>query len=94
KLAPTYMLSKMKEDIDTFFKSYIFTYSHDRSIEMVAHNLVDGAAVDGLIWEYMNIKTPSITAKTRIIKKSEPFGIPPVVVPPGLDPSLEEQLRN
>ena len=31
---------------------------------------------------------------TRIIKKSEPFGIPPVVVPPGLDPTLEEQQRN
>jgi phosphonate transport system substrate-binding protein len=94
KLSPTYMLSKMNEDIDTFFKSYIFTYSHDVSIEMVAHNLVDGAAVDGLIWEYMKSKTPSITAKTRIIKKSEPYGIPPVVIPPGLNSTLEEQFRK
>lgn len=94
KLAPTYMLSQMQEDIDSYFSKYFFTYSHDRSIEMVAHSLVDGAAVDSLIWEYMNSKNPSLTSKTKIIKKSDSYGIPPVVVPAGLDPALKEQLRK
>jgi len=94
KLAPTYMLARMNEDIDSFFGDYIFTHSHDRSIEMVAHSLVDGAAIDGLIWEYMNTRDPSLTSRTRIIKKSVPYGIPPIVVPVGLDPTLKENLRD
>lgn len=94
KLAPTYMLAQLDEDIDTFFKEYIFTYSHDKSIDMVAHSLVDGAAVDGLIWEYLNNTNPTLTSRTKIIQKSEPYGIPPIVVPPSLDSNLKENLRS
>jgi phosphonate transport system substrate-binding protein len=94
KLAPTYILTQMNENIDSFFSQYIFTYSHDQSIEMVAHSLVDGAAIDGLIWEYIKSHNPTLTSRTRIINKSEPFGIPPIVVPPLLDKKLKEKLRN
>lgn len=94
KLAPTYMLSQMDENVDSYFSEYIFTHSHDRSIEMVAHALIDGASVDGLIWEYMNSMDPTLTSQTRIIKKSEPYGIPPVVTPLSLDENLKEKLRN
>jgi phosphonate transport system substrate-binding protein len=94
KLSPTYLLAQMHEDIDTFFQEYIYTYSHDRSIEMVAHALVDGAAVDGLIWQYLNRTKPGLTSQTRIINKSEPYGIPPVVVPASLNQQTKEKLRN
>jgi phosphonate transport system substrate-binding protein len=79
KLVPTYWLAEIKERPDTFFSRIIYTYSHDNSIMAVARGLVDGAAVDGLIWEYYQAKTPAFTSKTRIIKKSQPFGIPPLV---------------
>ena len=94
KLAPTYMLAQLQETPESFFSSVLFTNSHDRSIEMVAGSLVDGASVDSLIWEYLNSKNPALTSRTRIIKKSEPYGIPPVVVPKGLDPGLKEMLRE
>jgi phosphonate transport system substrate-binding protein len=94
KLAPTYMLSQMNENVDAYFSEYIFTHSHDRSVEMVAHALVDGASVDSLIWEYMNSLDPTLTSQTRIIKKSEPYGIPPVVAPLSLDENMKEDLRN
>lgn len=94
KLAPTFMLAQLHETPESFFAKFIFTNSHDRSIEMVAGNMVDGAAVDSLIWEYLNDKNPALTSRTRIITKSEPFGIPPVVVPKGLDPELKERLRQ
>ena len=45
----------------------------------VAKGMVDGASVDGLIWEYYHQRKPSVTARTRIIKKSEEYGIPPLV---------------
>jgi len=94
KLSPTYILAQMNENIESFFSEYIFTYNHDKSIEMVAHALVDGAAVDGLIWEYMNSQDQTLTAQTKIINKSEPYGIPPIVIPSGLDPALKKTLRE
>jgi phosphonate transport system substrate-binding protein len=94
RLVPVYWLQKKGEAADTFFKMSIYTYSHDNSILAVAKNLVDGAAIDGHIWEYYNKKNPVNTAKTRIIKKSELFGNPPVVVSERLLPQLKEQIRR
>jgi phosphonate transport system substrate-binding protein len=72
----------------------IYTYSHDNSILAVARNLVDGATIDGHIWEYYNQVDPVNTSKTRIIKKSEPFGNPPVVASVYLPPQLKERIRE
>lgn len=94
KLAPTYMLAKMNETPESFFKSFIFTKAHDKAIKAVAQGIVDGAAVDSLIWEYLNKTNPEFTSKTRILKKSPPYAIPPVVVPAGLDPVLKKQLKQ
>lgn len=94
KLAPSYMLARMNETPDSFFARYLFTYGHDQSIRAVAEKLVDGAAVDSLIWEYTALKMPKLTEQTRIIAKSAPYGIPPVVVRPGLDPDLKRRLRD
>jgi len=93
-IAPTYWLKRMGETADTFFVKHIFTYAHDASIIAVMDKLVDGAAVDSLIWEYMNNSNPEVGVKTRIIKRSEEFGIPPLVVRPGLPPETKAQLRN
>lgn len=94
KLVPTYMLARMNETPDTFFKKYIFTLTHDKSIKAVAQGSVDGAAVDSLIWEYENRTNPVFTSKTRIIKRSSPYGIPPVVVGRGVDPKLKKRLQQ
>ncbi len=94
KLVPEYMLAVMNETPDTFFSKYVYTYGHDKSIKAVAQGLMDGAAVDSLIWDYANARNPQLTAKTKIIKKSPPYGIPPVVVRPGLDVELKKKLKN
>ncbi len=94
KLVPTYMLAKMKETPDSFFGKYSYIGSHDKAIQAVAEGVVDGAAVDSLIWEYANKTSPKFTSMTRIILKSPPYGIPPVVVPKGLDPALKDRLRK
>lgn len=94
KLVPTYMLAKLKETPETFFKETIFTKSHDKSIKAVAQGIVAGAAVDSLIWEYMNATNPEFTAQTRILQKSPPYAIPPVVVPANLDPEIKSRLKQ
>jgi phosphonate transport system substrate-binding protein len=94
KLVPTYWLSQMGERPETFFNKTIYTYSHDNSILAVAKSLVDGAAIDSLIWDYYHRKNPIFTSKTRIIRKSEPYGIPPIVASPFLASELKHRIRR
>jgi phosphonate transport system substrate-binding protein len=93
-LVPTYMLSKINETPQHFFGKTAFTYGHDKSIRAVAEGIVDAASVDSLIWEYMALKNPELTAKTRIMLRSEPYGIPPFVVRPGLDETVKKRLKE
>lgn len=93
KLVPEYWLSELKEQPETFFRQTIFTYSHDNSILAVARGLVDGAAVDGLVWEYYQLKKPAFTARTKVIKKSQSYGIPPLVASAHLPQRDRERLK-
>lgn len=94
RLAPTYQLALMGETPESFFSRSIFTYAHDNSIKAVAENLVDGAAVDSLVYDYWKKTGSDFTSKTKVIEKWGAFGINPVVVPPGLDPALKTRLRE
>lgn len=93
-LAPQWLLFKMDETPERFFSSTMFTYSHDNSIRAVAEHLVDGAAVDSLVYDYTIARNPTFSGQTRVIDKAGPFGIPPVVVHPNLDAGLKDQLRQ
>ncbi len=94
KLIPTYMLHELEETPQSLFKEYSYTYGHDRSIKAVAQGIVDAAAVDSLIWDYMDKNGSKYTQKTRIIKVSKPYGIPPVVARPGLNEDLKVKIKN
>lgn len=89
-LVPTFWLQQSGHHPETFFTRTIYTYSHDNSILAVARGLVDGAAVDGHIWEYYAVVDPQHTSQTRVIRKSRPFGNPPVVASSRLSPSLRK----
>jgi len=93
-LVPTYLLGQMGETPDSFFSEYIYTYSHDRSIEAVAGGITDGAAVDSLIYDYLKATGDPVVTHTRVLATSPPYGIPPVVVHPDLDPALKAELRD
>jgi phosphonate transport system substrate-binding protein len=94
RLYPMYMLLQMGFTPEAFFDEVIFTYSHDNSIKAVAQNLVDGAAIDGLILEYLYTIDQAYLNKVKVIHKSDNFGIPPVVTPSGIDPELKIKLRE
>ncbi|BCG47971.1 ABC transporter, substrate-binding protein [Citrifermentans bremense] len=94
KLVPEYLLAKKGYSSSTFFSKTVYSGSHDKSIQAVAGALVDGAAVDSLIWEYLARTKPEMTAKTRIILRSEPYTTPPFVAHPAMNPSVKEKLRT
>jgi len=93
-LVPRYWLRQLGAKPETFFRSFTYTYSHDNAIMAVAKNLVDGAAVDGHMWEYYQARNAFYSSKTRVIKKSEPFGSPPLVVSKALNPSMKRMLTD
>jgi phosphonate transport system substrate-binding protein len=78
-MVPRFWLAELGQTPESFFSKTIFTYSHDNSILAVAKGLVDAAAVDGHQWEYFERVSPAYTSKTRVIRKSQPFGSPPLV---------------
>jgi phosphonate transport system substrate-binding protein len=95
RLSPTYILkTQLGESPETFFKEIKFTYSHDLSIKAVAQGKVYGAAVDSLVYDYFKKTEPELIAKTKVIHISPSYGISPVVVRPGLESAMKEQLRE
>ncbi len=93
-LVPLYMLSLRNETAESFFSAVSYTYSHDNSIKAVAEGLVDGAAVDSLIWEYLRATDPKYVSMTKIVGKSPPYGIPPIVVHPAMNTEIKKTLKN
>lgn len=93
-LVPRYWLFQKNHSPESFFSRFTYTYSHDNSILAVGKGLVDGAAVDGHQWEFYHSKNPSLTDKTRVIRKSEQFGSPPLVASSFLNPQLKSDIQH
>lgn len=94
KLYPAYLLKTMDTTPEKFFGSFLYSYSHNKSVELVAKKIVDSAAVESIVYEHM-LKTGSPYAgQTRVIKRSPPYGIPPVVVTKEISPALKKQVKD
>ena len=94
RMYPTYMVQQLGFNPESFFSQTFFTYSHDEAIRAVANKLADGAAVDSLVYDFAIARDPELAQKVRVIHRSPPFGIPPVVVSPKLDPNLKLELQK
>ncbi len=94
-LVPTYMVAKeFGVKPEKFFSEVMYTRSHDKSVEAVAKKVVEGASIDSLIYDYAAKKNPVYTSQTKIIRKSPPYGIPPLVVRKETDPVLKNKIKN
>jgi phosphonate transport system substrate-binding protein len=92
KIYPTARLNETGFLTKNYFRKTFFTASHDKSIEAVATGIADGAAVDSLIFDALRQNPDSFAGQLKVIEESEDFGMPPVVVPPGLAPALKKRL--
>lgn len=72
------LLTTMREKPETFFSKTFFTYSHRNVVRAVASGLAGSGSVDGYIWEVMAKREPELIGRTRVIRKSEWLGFPPV----------------
>jgi len=78
-LVPQYQLLRAGENPSTFFSRSFFTWGHRKIIEAVGVGLAQGGAVDGYVWDTLNLLHPELTATTRIVSRSPELGFPPFV---------------
>jgi phosphonate transport system substrate-binding protein len=71
-------LARNGESPDTYFSRTIYTYGHRNVVRAVADGLVTSGSVDGYVWEVLTAEEPELTARTRVVSKSEWLGFPPV----------------
>jgi phosphonate transport system substrate-binding protein len=74
-----------------FFSRTFFTYGHRNVIRAVASGLAQSGSVDGYVYEVMRQTEPDLVKQTKIIRKSEWLGFPPVASPKSLstDPRVK-----
>jgi len=71
-------LAEIGEIPDRFFSKTFFTYSHRNVVRAVASGLAQSGSVDGYVWEVMSELEPDLTGRTKIVRKSEWLGFPPI----------------
>jgi phosphonate transport system substrate-binding protein len=72
-------LLRMREPPATFFGRSFFTYGHRKVVDAVSVGLAHGGAVDGYVWDTLQLLHPELTSRTRIVERSPEFGFPPFV---------------
>ena len=75
------LLADRKEDPATFFRETFYTYGHRNVIRAVGSGLADSGSVDGYVWEVVREVEPELAAETKVIRRSEWLGFPPIAAP-------------
>ena len=78
-LVPQYEMLRRGLDPATLFRKSFFTYAHRKVAVAVANGVAQAGAVDGYVWETLALRAPELTAKTRVARKSDEYGFPPLV---------------
>lgn len=74
------------------FRKTFYTYAHRKVVLAVASEVAQGGAVDGYVWETLALRAPEITRRTRVARKSDEYGFPPIVARRTLDRATHERL--
>jgi phosphonate transport system substrate-binding protein len=78
------LLAERRVQPEAFFRHFFFTYGHRNVIRAVGAGLAQSGSVDGYVWEVMSEVEPALTGRTRIVRKSEKLGFPPIAAPRAL----------
>lgn len=63
---------------EQFFSRVFFTYGHRNVIRAVSKGLAQSGSVDGYVWEVVRQTEPALVEGTKVIRRSEWLGFPPV----------------
>ncbi|MGJ7509909.1 substrate-binding domain-containing protein [Variovorax sp. GT1P44] len=92
-LVPRTTLMKAGVDPDRHFSRSFFTWGHRNVVQAVAAGLAQGGAVDGYVWDTLQLLAPGLVEKTRVAWRSDFYGFPPVAARGTLDADTEQRFR-
>lgn len=72
------LLAERKLRPEQFFRRTFYTYGHRNVIRAVSSRLAQSGSVDGYVWDVVTALEPDLRARTKVIRKSELLGFPPV----------------
>lgn len=61
-----------------FFRQFFYTYGHRNVVRAVSAGLAASGSVDGYVYDVLRETEPELVARTRVIRKSELLGFPPI----------------
>ena len=93
-LFPVYLLKLRQQTPEKFFGQSLFSQNYAKSLQSVAMNLLDGAAIDSIAYDHARRNNPELAARVRIIHSSEPIGVGPVVIRQTLPAQQKELLKT
>jgi phosphonate transport system substrate-binding protein len=64
-----------------FFRQFFYTYGHRNVVRAVSSGLAVGGSVDGYVYDVLPQTEPDLVTRTRIIRRSELLGFPPIACP-------------
>lgn len=94
RIYPVSLLRERATTPEAYFSSSVFTYSHDNSILAVVDGVVDGAAVDSLVYDQWAASHPNQAGQLTVLQESTEFGSPPFVVAPHVADELHSRLQG
>jgi phosphonate transport system substrate-binding protein len=77
-LVTTAALAEMGTSPSKFFRHFFYTYGHRNVVRAVSSGLAMGGSVDGYVYDVVGQTEQDLVAGTRIIRKSELLGFPPI----------------
>jgi phosphonate transport system substrate-binding protein len=83
-LVTTAALTEMGTTPGRFFGQFFYTYGHRNVVRAVSAGLAASGSVDGYVYDVLRETEPDLVASTKVIRRSELLGFPPVACPAAL----------
>jgi len=80
--------------LEGFFGSAVESGAHANSVESILSGVIDGAAIDSTVLEWLLSQQPNLNDRLRVIDTIGPSPIPPWVVSKKLSRSLRAKIRQ
>lgn len=94
-LYPTFMVIKhFNRSPEKVFRKIFYTKSHDKSIYLVNKGVVQAAAVDNLIYKFIQENKPDAVSEIKIIHQSPDIISPPIIASPKMSQENYDKIKN
>jgi phosphonate transport system substrate-binding protein len=71
-------LAQIRRRPEEFFRRTFFTWGHRNVVRAVGSGLAASGSVDGYVYDVLAEAEPSLVRKTRVVRRSELMGFPPI----------------